>query len=167
MITFELSGEKFYSEEIEAFDLHSKSKYGIKQEDRIILSFPEALYLLNEDKIEIRSNKNELGFDDVLERGDEAEKDLMERYLVFKDLRERGYIVKSGLKYGSHFRAYRGNMKDHAPYIIQVIPQNRKISPIKITGDVRVARSVRKNLIYAFVDEDNSVVYYNLSWEKM
>lgn len=167
MITFEFSGKNFYSKEKEAFDLHSKSKFGVEEENKIVLSFPEALYLLKKEKIKVTQNSKVLKFEEILKIGEDIEDTLMERYLVYKDLRERGYIVKSGMKYGSHFRAYRGNMEEHAPYIIRVIPHSKNISPIEITGDVRVAGSVRKKLIYAFVDEDNSVVYYGISWEKL
>ena len=167
MITFKFSGDNFYSKEKEAFDLHSKSKFGIKEDERITLSFPEALYLIKKNKIKVVEDKDTLNFEKVLRLGGDTEDKLLERYLVYKDLRERGYIVKSGMKYGSHFRAYRGDMEEHAPYIIRVIPHSKNISPNEITGDVRVAGSVRKELIYAFVDEDNSVVYYKISWEKL
>ncbi len=63
--------------------------------------------------------------------------------------------MKSGLKFGSHFRVYRRGMEEHSEWLVWVVPpENSRLSPNDITARVRVAHGVRKNMIMAIVDED-------------
>lgn len=47
-----------------------------------------------------------LSFEELYEYARNVEERLCLKYLVYKDLRTRGYIVKTGLKYGADFRLY-------------------------------------------------------------
>ena len=92
--------------------------------------------------------------------------DFDKKYQVYKDFRDKGYIVNPGIKFGCDFAVYqRGPGIDHAPYLVQVC--NRK-DPMTTTGVVlagRLATTVRKQFILA-IPQKRKVDYISLDWWK-
>ncbi|MFA4647724.1 tRNA-intron lyase [Pyrococcus kukulkanii] len=166
VIEFFLSGDRVYSEREKAINqLHHNRGYGELKGNRLFLSLIEAAYLTERGWIKVLDGNKELNFQDLVELGRRKDEDFDIKYLVYKDLRDRGYIVKSALKFGSHFRVYRKNA-EHSDWLIWVVRENQKLSPNDITARARVAHGVRKSMIMAIVDEDNDVVYYKVEWTK-
>ncbi len=98
-----------------------------------------------------------LGEKGVVERSPEVG----EVYDIYRDLRERGLIVKSGFKYGTHFRVYENNMEEHSKYLVHLISEKEEIQ--KISRAVRVAHGVRKTLLLAN-NLNRKIVYFSISW---
>ena len=150
--------------------LYQKSYFGSPiSEGKLQLSLIEALYLIEVGKLKVMEDKKELSFDQLMKRAREVEDDVLSKYLVYKDLRSRGYIVKTGLKYGSHYRIYRRGAelgKEHGPYLLHVYPETARIEMQDFLAKARVAHSVRKKLLLAIVDKEGSVTYYEYSWFK-
>ena len=97
-----------------------------------------------------------------------AEKGVVEKYPevgeiydIYKDLRERGLIVKSGFKYGTHFRVYESSMEEHSKHLVHLISEKEEIQ--KISRAVRVAHGVRKTLLLAH-NLNGKIVYFSVSW---
>ena len=65
---------------------------------------------------------------------------------VYSDLIDRRFIVKSGFKYGAHFRAYVENIQEHAEFLIHYLEGPEEW--YKISRAVRVANGVRKRMIF-------------------
>ncbi len=84
-------------------------------------------------------------------------------YRVYRDLRNRGLIVKSGFKYGTHFRVYENSMEEHSKYLVHVIRGNEEMQ--KVSRAVRVAHGVRKTLLLAYINGEN-IFYFKVSWIK-
>jgi tRNA-intron endonuclease len=79
-------------------------------------------------------------------------------------LRERGFVVLPGIKFGSDFAAYRhGPGIDHAPFIIQVKDVKERLSALEIIRSGRLATSVRKHFTIS-IPRDESVVYALFEW---
>src|SRR3989344_7543816 len=100
------SGELIYSNKKEAFALYEQSRFGESKEGKIFYSFPEALYLLEKNKIEITEEKKKISFEKLLQELKYQDKRIETKYAVFKNMRDRGYIVKTALKFGAEFRVY-------------------------------------------------------------
>jgi tRNA-intron endonuclease len=148
--------------------LHSK-RYGELNDNFLSLSLVEALYVVSKNWLRVKDKRNKfLSFEELYDYAHQIEEKLCIRYLVYKDLRNRGYTVKTGLKYGSDFRLYeRSNIDEvHSTYLVKVFSEEKPCDISEITGFVRVAHSVRKKLIVAIVDADGDVVYYNMSYLK-
>lgn len=148
-------------------NLHSKSYYGNLTEDGLQLSLIEALYLLEKDKIKVTRDGKELSIDDMYhiihDRG------LYDNYLVFRDLKNRGYIIKTGFKYGSEFRLYeRGTSPGdgHSNYLVKVTSEENHIPLKDLSSYVRVAHGVNKHLLLAVVDQENDITYYHIEWTR-
>ena len=92
------------------------------------------------------------------------------RYAAYKDLRTRGYVVKSGAKYGADFRVYekgvkpsRDQTREHSKFLVWILPQSQEIEMKTLVGINRVAHSVKKRLVLAVVDKEMDVTYIQAS----
>jgi len=167
MMVFYLSGDRVFSTDQNAINgLYNKRYFGKLVEGKLFLSLLEATYLVERGKIEVRDGKRRLAVEELMELGRRRDELFDAKYLVYKDLRDRGYTVKSGLKFGSHFRVYRRGMDEHSQWLVWVVPENLRFSPNDITARVRVAHGVRKSMVMAVVDEDSDVTYYKVEWVK-
>jgi tRNA-intron endonuclease len=150
-----------------ALNLHSKSFYGNLTEEGLQLSLVEALYLLEKEKISIEIKGREISLDEMYKII--HNKDLFADYLVYADLRNRGYILKTGFKYGSEFRLYeRGTSpgEGHSNFLVKVTSENDHIPLMDLSSYVRVAHGVNKYLLLAVVDQENDITYYNIEWTR-
>lgn len=161
-----MESQVVFENEPEVSKLHSKGFYGKIKEKKLYLNFLEALYLLEKDKIEVEVEGELLDFSQLLEIARlEAEFDI--RYFVYKDLRDRGLIVKTGFKYGCHFRVYRKGPEEHAEYLVHVIPEKREFQTYDIVKHCRLAHSVNKLMVFAFIDEEGDITYYSVGRMRM
>ncbi len=130
----------------------------------IEISFIEGLFLIENEKIEIKAENGEkIDFLGLIELASLEDADIKVKYQVYKDLRERGYIVKTGYKFGSHFRVYeRGTepKKDHSKYLVQVLSEGKDLPLYDFSRAVRLSHGVRKVLIIAVVDDEGDISYY-------
>jgi len=163
----ELSGDLVIVREGNIAKIHEKSHYGNMTEDGLELSLIEALYLLEKGKLEVNIDSNDVTIEKLIKliRGQGS----FTNYIVFKDLRNRGYIVKTGFKYGSEFRLYeRGKSpgEGHSNYLVKVASENSKFMMSDLSSYVRVAHGVNKKLLFAVVDDENDITYYNVEWTR-
>jgi tRNA-intron endonuclease len=162
-----LFGQNVLSNSEEAFSLYKKSCFGEKEGGKIVYSLCEALFLLEENKAVILNKNKKIGFDELVNKFCKHDSKIMLKYSVFKDLRKRGYIVKTALKYGADFRVYdKGKKpgKDHAKWIVFCDSEFKKISWNDFSAKNRIANSVKKKLLIAIVDDEGDVTYYEVSW---
>lgn len=116
----------------------------------LILSIIEALYLTEKGLLEVYSNSKLLSFNELFEICCKNIVRCAMLYNVYRDLREKGYIVRSGLKFGADFAVYeKGPGIDHAPYLLHVMSVNEKINPVELVRAGRLSHSVRKKFIIA------------------
>ena len=95
----------------------------------LILDLIEGLYLLENKKITITKLKQKL---DVVEMTKICKKEIHEfekKYIVYKNFRDKGYIINPGIKFGCDFAVYeKGPGIDHAPFLIQVYNRNEAVT---------------------------------------
>ncbi len=84
-----------------------------------------------------------------------------EVYEVYENLKNRGLVVKSGFKYGTHFRCYLSSLNEHSKYLVHVVPPLEDIQ--KVSRAVRVAHGVRKTLLLSR-KIGNEVKYLSVTW---
>ncbi|MHA1607739.1 MAG: tRNA-intron lyase [Candidatus Freyarchaeota archaeon] len=133
------------------------------------LSLLEALYLLEKGRIRIYDAKDghEITRRELEEKAEETYLDFKTKYVVYKDLREKGLVVRPALKFGADYAVYQhGPGIDHAPLIVSVVPEGTKLNPVDIVRAGRLATSVRKKFVIATVDPSGEPRYYVFSWFK-
>ncbi|MBD3262320.1 MAG: tRNA-intron lyase [Candidatus Altiarchaeales archaeon] len=139
--------------------------FGEEVDGRQVLSFIEAAYLTELGKLNVMVGEAKLSFDDLMNKGSDIERDFLSKYLVYRDLRNRGMLVRSGLKFGSDFRLYeRGERlgRDHSKTLVHVVPEEYTCSFPELARSVRLAGNVNKDMIYALIDEESSITYYKI-----
>ena len=147
--------------------LHEKSKFGKIESDFLHLSLIEACYLQEKGRLNIYEEdvKCTVGYlIDLLK-----EQELYGKYVVYRDLKDRGFIIKTGFKYGTDFRLYtRGRSSElgHSYYLVKVIFESYEINTLDFASYVRVAHGVNKKFLLAIVDEDFDITYYNVEWTR-
>ena len=133
----------------------------------LILDLMEGCYLLEISKIKIYRDKKKVSLDELIKICREEYHNFDKKYLVYKDFREKKYVVNPGIKFGCDFAVYnRGPGIDHAPYLVQVYNKNDSISSTSIVLAGRLASSVKKQFILAIPSGKSSVDYLALDWWK-
>lgn len=147
------------------FFMVSKPKT-LNVERELELSILDAVYLAEEGKLTILDAEgNNVEVNDLKKIGEEIYENFNEVYTVYKDLRGKNLIVKSGMKFGATFVVYRlGPGLEHAPFLVHVLPYNSKLDPIEIVRAGRLSHSVRKRFIIAYVDPSRKVNYLQFRW---
>ncbi len=164
-----LLGDSIISNTIAAHTLYQSSRFGEIIDRKIKYSPYEALYLLEKSKLALTENKKNITFEKLLTKTIETDKKAQIKYTVFRDMRNRGYIVKTALKFGAEFRVYNKGVKpgeDHAKWILYPVSESSELTWHEFSAKNRVAHSTKKNLLIAIVDEENDVTYYEISWLK-
>lgn len=114
------------------------------------ISFIEALYLINENVLDLE-NINVEDFKDLIKK---YQKNIDLLLTVYKDLRKKGLIVKTGFKFGVHFRAYTDiPEKTHAEYMIQIFEKNLCIAWSEISRAVRLSHTVNKDFVFSYYSD--------------
>ncbi len=134
------------------------------------LNLFEALYLLKKKKwiriLDISDN-HEVSENEFIAIASRLYEFFEQEYLVYEYLRDRGYVVRPGLKFGARFAVYEhGPGIDHAPFLVHVLPDRTKISAIDILRAGRLATTVRKKFIIAVINEFGKPEFYEFSWFK-
>jgi len=164
-----LTGQRVVSDETNASrNLYDQSRFGEIKEGKIQYSLVEALFLYEKGKVNIKNDKGkELNLDSFVKLATKFEPNFWKRYCVYKDLRSRGYIVKTALKFGADFRVYDRGVKpgeDHAKWIVYPVHETETLTWYEFSAKNRVAHSTRKKLMLGIVDDENDVTYYVVSW---
>ncbi|MBU3913134.1 MAG: tRNA-intron lyase [Nanoarchaeota archaeon] len=163
------TGESVYSNKKEAFTLYEQSRFGEPKEGKIIYSMFEALFLSEKGKLEIKEKSKKITFERLMEKAKTLDSRILTKYIVFKDMRNRGYVVKTALKFGAEFRVYdKGKTpgQEHAKWILYPVRESDFLTWHDFSAKNRVAHSTKKNLLIGIVDDENDVTYYEISWVK-
>ena len=159
-----LEGSRIFSNSQKAITLANVKKLGERKQGRVIYSSYEVIYLVENKKAEIYHNDKLITLQKFLKIV--KRKSLMTDYLVFKDLRKKGYIVKTGLKFGAEFRVYKNNQK-HACWIVYPTTPSNKVDWKEFASKNRIAHTTGKKLLIAVVDSQEDVTYYEVGWLKL
>lgn len=153
---------------VEAFG--RQQAYGSRIGNRLELSLLEAAYLLSTNLITLRDARTRrvVSVERLVRRARRLESGFDERMAVYKALRERQLVVKTGFKYGAHFRAYPRNPEHaHARYLVHAVEDGFEAPWSEIARGVRVAQGVRKEFLLASVAEGTQDAVRFLSLERV
>ena len=147
----------------------SKPKPDHEYEPPFVLSLYEALYLCERGELTPIIEGKEASCRDLEKYAEKVVPSFRERYIVYRDLRDRGYIVRSGMKFGTDFAVYEiGPGYEHAPYVVKVVKRDEVLDSVEIVMMGRLSHSVRKRSVLAVVDVERGVVNYLVfKWVRM
>ena len=158
-------GIVWVTDEKEATELRTRG-FGEEKDGKVMLSPEETLFLKEKRKsFPIVSGKKDYDFDALMKEFTKGDKDFPRKYIVYRDLRGRGYVVKTGFKFGTHYRVYGRGVRPgeaHAIWLVHCVPEEFKCDFHTFSGKIRLAQNVRKKMIYALVDKERDITYYKI-----
>jgi len=148
--------------------------YGELLEDRLELALVEAMLLLERGKIEIKNKKKKMSRKDFYEHCLKIDPRFHTRYVVYKDLRDRGLPVRTGFKFGCDFRVYERGVTpvkkgpkaqhEHTHWIVFCVAEDYTCSFQELSRAVRLAHNIRANMLWAVVDNESDTTYYQITY---
>lgn len=148
-------------------ELYDQGYFGRPKGKGLELSLVEAAYLLDRSRIRVLSDGVDLDFQALFQMASSLEKGFEFRYVVYKDLRERGYYVQPGRP---DFRVYpRGGHpgKSPAEFYVLVISERMPLPLQDVIRPVEMAGQMRKKLMLAIVDEESDITFYEAREKSM
>ncbi|MHC1595420.1 MAG: tRNA-intron lyase [Candidatus Syntropharchaeales archaeon] len=140
------------------------------EETRLQLSFVESAYLIEKGSLMLTDPEGEvLNLERFIEISSAIERNFVKKYLTYRDLRDRGMVVKTGFKFGSHFRVYEeipGETSYHSRYLVHVLIDDHEVRLPEISRAVRLAHGVRKQMVFAVI-LDERVEYFEARWMRL
>jgi tRNA-intron endonuclease len=149
-----------------SIDSLSQRGYGTAENGGLTLAFYEALYLLDKELLEVKHEKGrEVDFQALLQAYEKTNPNAWVNYLVYRDLRSRGYVVREGFGAGTDFRIYdRGAYgKDTASYMVLSTQEGKPLTIEDLTSALQHCQSQKKELILAVMNRRGEIVYYSIS----
>lgn len=141
--------------------------YGTSENGKLTLNFYEALFLLSKGIIEIEDEKTggTVDFQDLLKWFQSVDENAWVKYLIYRDLRSRGYVAREGFGLGIDFRVYeRGEYgKETAKYLIFGVQEGQPLLVEELARALKYVQSLKKKLVLAVINRRGEVVYYSLS----
>ncbi len=143
----------------EALPLYEQSGYGRpdKSSGSLRLDPKEALYLMARGKIEIPG----LSFDTLLTECAKTP-GFLRNFVVYRDLRERGYVVTTGPQ---DFRVFPRGLrpgKGQSRYLMRVLSERDLVDFAAIIKDATTSANMRKQFILAVLDDEHELTYYEI-----
>jgi tRNA-intron endonuclease, archaea type len=142
--------------------LYEQSGYGRPDGDGLRLSPEETLYLFHRQKIEVPDYTFDTLFSEFCDHPN-----FMRSFLVYRDLRERGYVVQTGPHDFRVFRRGEKPGKGESLYLVRVLSERDPIRFWKLIEEVIVSRNMRKQYVLAVVDDEDELTYYEIKLPKL
>jgi tRNA-intron endonuclease len=149
-----------------SIDALSCRGYGTSDDKIFALTFFEALYLQDKGMLTVKGDKNEtVDFQTLLHSYEAVNENAWVNYLVYRDLRSRGYVVREGFGAGTEFRVYeRGAYgKDSASYMVLGTQEGKPLGVDDLATVLAQCQSQKKELVLAVMNRRGEIVYYSVS----
>ena len=157
------AGGKIIVDETRVQDELRTKGFGEK-ENQYVLKPYEALYLMHTKRLVLK-NKPGMTFDPLFELLLRHDKNTMTKFLVYRDLRSRGYVAKEGFGFGNDFRVYeRGEYeKKPAKYVVFGINEGTSTTAKDLANAVDQIEKMGKEAVVAVIERRGEVIYYKAS----
>jgi tRNA-intron endonuclease len=162
-----LKGDKVVMGKDSIEELYNNLYYGRIKDDTLELALVEAAYLLDRDKITVSMDGIAISFRDFFTMSSQLQEYFELKYIVYRDLRERGYYVQPSV---TDFRVYpRGGKPgvSASHYFIHVVTERKPLPLSQLISNLKAALNVRREMVLAIVDEESDITYYGVKVQRM
>lgn len=138
--------------------------FGEKEGREYVLKPYEALYMLHAKRL-VLAGKKDMTFDMLFELFNKYDRNIMTKFLVYRDLRSRGYVAKEGFGFGDDFRVYeRGEYeKKPARYVVFGISEGANVTARNFANAIEQIEKMGKEAVVAVIERRGEVIYYKAS----
>jgi len=135
--------------------------FGDLKKGKLLFTPYESFYLIEKQRLRVfeKKGEKELTLRDVVRRFSIGKPEIWIKYLVYRDLRDRGYIVRES------DRSFDFDIYGKGPLrrLISIVYEGGEASLRKLKRLLAYADREKKELILAVVDRRTDIVYYTLS----
>ena len=139
--------------------------YGELEKEKLFLKFFESLYLLYSNKLILKKGKKKIDFDGLMNICQKQDPEALTKFLIYRDLRNRGYVVKDGFGFGSDFRVYeRGHFGQKcAKCLIFGLNEGQQETMGILQTPIAEITPMGKEPIIAVIERRGEVIYYKIN----
>lgn len=139
--------------------------YGETRQAKFFLKPFESLYFLFYKKLHLAKGKKNLTFDELVQICTKFDENALTKFLIYRDLRVRGYAVKDGFGFGSDFRVYeRGQFGEKgAKYLVFGLSEGRQEKIGTLQKNIEEITKMGKEPILAVIERRGEIIYYKIS----
>ncbi len=139
--------------------------YGEMEKEQLFLKSFETLYLLYSKKLILKKGKKQIDFDFFMNICHKTNSDVLTQFLIYRDLRNRGYVVKDGFGFGSDFRVYeRGHFGEKgAKFLIFGLIEGQQEKMGALQKKIQDITQMGKEPIIAVIERRGEVIYYKIN----
>ena len=139
--------------------------FGEVEKKNLFLKSFETLYLLYSKRLILKKNKKQIDFDIFMSVCQKTDSEILTKFLVYRDLRNRGYVVKDGFGFGSDFRVYeRGHFGEKgAKFLIFGLNEGQQEKMGNLQKKIEEITQMGKEPIIAVIERRGEVIYYKIN----
>jgi tRNA-intron endonuclease len=139
--------------------------YGEIENGKLILKFFESLYLLYSGKLILKKGKKKTDFGSLMNICQKQDPETLTKFLIYRDLRNRGYVVKDGFGFGSDFRVYeRGHFGEKgAKFLIFGLNEGQQEKMGNLQKKIEQITQMGKEPIIAVIERRGEIIYYKIN----
>ena len=139
--------------------------YGEIENEQLFLKQFETLYLLYSKKLILKKGRKQIDFDSFMNICHKTNSDVLTQFLIYRDLRNRGYVVKDGFGFGSDFRVYeRGHFGEKgAKFLIFGLVEGQQEKMGALQKKIQEITQMGKEPIIAVIERRGEVIYYKIN----
>lgn len=139
--------------------------YGEIEKEKLFLKQFETLYLLYTNKLVLKKGKKQIDFDFFMNTCQKTDSEILTKFLIYRDLRNRGYVVKDGFGFGSDFRVYeRGHFGEKgAKFLIFGLNEGQQEKMGNLQKKIQEITQMGKEPIIAVIERRGEVIYYKIN----
>ncbi len=139
--------------------------YGEKTETTLKLKNYEAAYLMQIGKLEVKKNNKKVDFGEFISQSLKKYTKSWTSFLIYRDLRSRGYILRDGFGFGVDFRIYnRGEFGiKPAKYVIFGLNEGSRLTAKRLKEHIQQITKMGKEPIIAVIERRGEIIYYKAS----
>ncbi len=139
--------------------------FGEIEKEKLFLKSFETLYLLYTKKLILKKSNKQIDFDIFMSICQKTDFEILTKFLIYRDLRNRGYVVKDGFGFGSDFRVYeRGHYGEKgAKFLIFGLNEGQQEKIGNLQKKVEEITEMGKEPIIAVIERRGEVIYYKIN----
>jgi tRNA-intron endonuclease len=159
-----ISGQTCISDKNIIHELEQKG-YGEIEKEKLFLKQFETLYLLYAKRLILKKGNKQFDFNSFMSLSQKTNPEILTKFLIYRDLRNRGYVVKDGFGFGSDFRVYeRGDFGEKgAKFLIFGLNEGQKEKMGNLQKKIEEITQMGKEPIIAVIERRGEIIYYKIN----
>ena len=158
--------ETVFVDQSDRFGELEEGGFGEREGGRLKLKNFEALYLLYAGKMTLKNTKGKgVTFEDLAKADQMKVRDSWTKFIIYRDLRSRGYVAKDGFGFGTDLRVYeRGDFPEKAAkFVVFALDEGTERSLGDLRDSVKQIVRMGKEAIVAVIERRGEVIYYRVT----